>query len=128
MKTAFTLMVLFVLLLTGCGTVTPQGVVLHTADPAVGILIPVATVVVEVIPEEEVGEVLPDPLPEPPCDFIVDGECQPIKGNISKSGEKIYHVPDGASYGQVKIDEAAGEAFFRTEEEAVAAGWRKALR
>jgi len=74
----------------------------------------------EVFPEEEVGEVDPEPTLEPPS---LD-----IKGNISSSGEKIYHVPSGAYYDQVKIDEAAGEMWFRTEEEAVAAGWRKSSR
>lgn len=81
---------------------------------------PIPTIEPEVVPEEEVGEVLPDPTPAPPA--IV------IKGNISSSGEKIYHLPGGAYYDQVKIDEAAGERFFESEEEAVAAGWRKASR
>lgn len=75
----------------------------------------------EVIPEEEVGEVVPEPEPEPPCEII--------KGNIStRTGEKIYHVPGGANYNQVKIDEAVGEAFFCSEEEAQEAGFRKAAR
>jgi len=48
-----------------------------------------------------------------------------IKGNISKSGERIYHVPAGRSYEQTKIDTAAGERWFCTEAEALANGWRK---
>jgi len=48
-----------------------------------------------------------------------------IKGNISKSGERIFHVPGGRSYEQTKIDTAAGERWFCTEEEARANGWRK---
>ena len=55
-----------------------------------------------------------------------DGECR-IKGNIS-SGGRIYHVPGGASYGRTKIDEAAGERWFCSPEEAEAAGWRRAKR
>ena len=46
-----------------------------------------------------------------------------IKGNINSKGEKIYHVPGGASY-----DVTKPEMMFCTEEEAVAAGFRKALR
>ncbi|MBI5071988.1 thermonuclease family protein [Candidatus Falkowbacteria bacterium] len=48
-----------------------------------------------------------------------------IKGNIST--EKIYHLPGCGSYDKTVIDESAGERWFCTEEEAVAAGWRKAL-
>lgn len=51
-----------------------------------------------------------------------------IKGNINSKGEKIYHVPGGASYSKTVINEAAGERWFRTEAEAKAAGWRKSLR
>lgn len=49
-----------------------------------------------------------------------------IKGNISSSGEKIYHLPGCGSYAKTSIDEARGERWFCTEEEAVSAGWRKA--
>lgn len=49
-----------------------------------------------------------------------------IKGNISSSGEKIYHLEGCASYNVTKIDEARGERWFCTEEEAITAGWRKA--
>lgn len=51
------------------------------------------------------------------------GECV-IKGNIST--EKIYHLPGCDSYNKTVIDESKGERWFCTEEEAVAAGWRKA--
>jgi len=50
-----------------------------------------------------------------------------IKGNISSSGEKIYHLPGCGSYEKTKIDEARGEKWFCTESEALNAGWRKAL-
>ncbi len=49
-----------------------------------------------------------------------------IKGNISASGEKIYHVPGCDYYDQTVIDESKGEKWFCTEAEAVQAGWRKA--
>lgn len=49
-----------------------------------------------------------------------------IKGNISSSGEKIYHLPGCASYSKTKIDASNGERWFCTEEDARDAGWRKA--
>ncbi len=51
-----------------------------------------------------------------------------IKGNISSSGEKIYHVPGGAFYAQTIIDPTKGERWFCTEAEALTNGWRKSLR
>lgn len=50
-----------------------------------------------------------------------------IKGNISASGEKIYHLLGCGSYSKTKIDESRGERWFCSEEEAQAAGWRRAL-
>ncbi len=55
-----------------------------------------------------------------------DSSCF-IKGNISSSGEKIYHMPGCGSYEKTKVDEARGEKWFCSESEALAAGWRKAL-
>ena len=52
------------------------------------------------------------------------GGCT-IKGNISSSGEGIYHVPGGQYYDRTKINTATGERWFCSEAEAVAAGWRK---
>ena len=49
-----------------------------------------------------------------------DRKCA-IKGNISSSG-KIYHMPGSRSYPTTNIDEAIGECWFCTEEEARAAG------
>ena len=51
-----------------------------------------------------------------------------IKGNISSSGEKIYHLPDQYYYDKTVIDESRGERWFCTEEEAVSAGWRKSKK
>lgn len=48
-----------------------------------------------------------------------------IKGNISSSGEKIYHVPGQRYYERTKIEENKGERWFCTEEEAIESGWRK---
>lgn len=46
-----------------------------------------------------------------------------IKGNINSQGEKIYHVPGGAYY-----DKTNPEAWFKTEKEAQAAGYRRSKR
>lgn len=51
-----------------------------------------------------------------------------IKGNISKSGERIYHMPFHQFYSRTKISENKGERWFCNEDEAQAAGWRRALR
>lgn len=50
----------------------------------------------------------------------------PIKGNISRSGERIYHMPWSPAYARTRIDTSQGERWFCTEAEAVAAGWRAA--
>lgn len=49
-----------------------------------------------------------------------------IKGNITASGEKVYHLPGSTWYARTRIDESAGEAWFCTAAEAEAAGWRAA--
>lgn len=46
-----------------------------------------------------------------------------VKGNISSSGEKIYHVETGAYY-----DRTIPEECFNTEQEAQKAGYRKSMR
>ena len=51
-----------------------------------------------------------------------------IKGNISRSGERIYHVPGMRGYDQTQINERAGERWFCSEAEARSAGWRRAQR
>jgi len=51
-----------------------------------------------------------------------------IKGNISSSGEKIYHLPGQYYYDKTVIDESRGEKWFCTEEETVSAGWRKSKK
>ncbi len=51
-----------------------------------------------------------------------------IKGNISSSGEKIYHVPGGQYYGVTQIDRSKGEKMFCSEDEAEQSGWRKSKR
>lgn len=51
-----------------------------------------------------------------------------VKGNISvSSGAKLYHVPGMRDYEITVIDLGRGERWFRTEEEAIANGWRRAV-
>ncbi len=55
------------------------------------------------------------------------GDCL-IKGNINRRKERIYHMPFHQFYGRTRINEAKGERWFCTENEALKAGWRRALR
>ena len=50
----------------------------------------------------------------------------PIKGNINRAGDRIYHMPWSRDYARTVIDEARGERWFCDEAEAEAAGWRAA--
>lgn len=52
----------------------------------------------------------------------------PIKGNINRDGERIYHTPLSAMYNRVQIDEEQGERWFCDEAEAQTAGWRAPRR
>lgn len=56
-----------------------------------------------------------------------DAECK-IKGNISTSGERIYHIPGQMHYDRTRISSSRGERWFCSEAEARAAGWRRAKR
>ena len=55
------------------------------------------------------------------------GDCR-IKGNISRSGKRIYHVPGAQYYDRTRIDTSKGERWFCSESQAWAAGWRRAKR
>ena len=48
-----------------------------------------------------------------------------IKGNISRTGERIYHLPGGRYYQQTKIKISNGERWFCSEEDARTRGWRR---
>jgi micrococcal nuclease len=90
---------------------------------------------------EEIHPAQPDPAPTPQARTpevgvadsepvvvkkpVAPGNCK-IKGNISRKGEKIYHMPGGRWYEKTVIVEGEGERWFCTEEEAEQAGWRKA--
>ena len=51
-----------------------------------------------------------------------------IKGNISRSEERIYHVPGGVYYSRTGINPRKGERWFCSEAEARAEGWRRSKR
>ncbi len=62
---------------------------------------------------------------------VADGETAApagclIKGNVSRQGDRIYHVPGDRTYNRVRMNGERGERWFCTEEQAIAAGWRKA--
>lgn len=64
-------------------------------------------------------------LPQPVASASPTIGCQ-IKGNISRNGTRIYHVPGQQDYDKTRISESNGERWFCTEDEAQAAGWRRA--
>ncbi|MGX5830110.1 sunset domain-containing protein [Mesorhizobium sp. 43Arga] len=65
----------------------------------------------------------------PSSSLLSSGIGCTIKGNISiNTGERIYHVPGQEHYWETRISPQYGERWFCTEEEARAAGWRKARR
>jgi endonuclease YncB( thermonuclease family) len=51
------------------------------------------------------------------------GRCV-IKGNITRRGERVYHMPWGEWYDKTKIEPEKGERWFCNEREAIEAGWR----
>lgn len=51
-----------------------------------------------------------------------------IKGNLSRDGKRIYHLPGQQYYDDTRISLSKGERWFCSEAEAEAAGWRKARR
>ena len=54
-------------------------------------------------------------------------QCR-IKGNISRKGTRIYHMPSDMHYERTKINTRKGERWFCTQAEAREAGWRRAKR
>lgn len=52
----------------------------------------------------------------------------PIKGNINRKGERIYHAPWSRSNKRTKVNTAKGEKWFCDEAEALSAGWRAPYR
>lgn len=60
--------------------------------------------------------------------FKFDNDYPSIKCNISKNGEKIYHLPFDQQYDNVKIISKQGEFYCKTVADAERAGFRRALR
>ena len=63
-------------------------------------------------------------LAAPPLAAQPERQCL-IKGNINSKGVRIYHPPGCKYYGSTVIDPKRGERWFCSEQEAVAAGWRR---
>lgn len=59
------------------------------------------------------------------CATPPDASCT-IKGNVNSDGDKIYHTFGSGSYERTDIKPEEGDAWFCTEAEAVAAGFRGA--
>lgn len=70
------------------------------------------------------GSTAPAPV-APSAPAAAPADCR-IKGNINSKGEKIYHLPDSATYARTVITPSKGERYFCSEAAAVAAGWRAA--
>ena len=51
-----------------------------------------------------------------------------IKGNVNRSGERIYYLPGQSNYDRITMDGSRGKRWFCDEAQALAAGWRRALR
>ncbi|RUX45520.1 hypothetical protein EOA22_34780 [Mesorhizobium sp. M7A.F.Ca.US.014.04.1.1] len=48
-----------------------------------------------------------------------------IKGNISETGDRIYHMPGQRYYDETVVNPAKGERWFCSQWDAWWAGWRK---
>ena len=59
--------------------------------------------------------------------FVASGDpgCR-IKGNVSASGERIYHRPSDDYYMKTLVNPFRGERWFCSEADARRAGWRPA--
>lgn len=139
------LAIVLAVLATACGGDTPKAAtstprpslpVAATSQPTIAPTIPPAVATQPPAPPQPTAT-RPAPTTAPPTAAPPQSSGCPqgcttqtatcnIKGNISSSGEKIYHVPGGASYNQTQIDPSAGERWFCTGQEAVNNGWRAA--
>ncbi|TXN54050.1 thermonuclease family protein [Methylobacterium sp. WL2] len=66
----------------------------------------------------------PIPGPIKPTPLMPGKNHCKIKGNINRKGDHIYHVLGSRDYDRTVITETAGEKWFCSEAEALAAGWR----
>ncbi|HMV66392.1 MAG TPA: phospholipase D-like domain-containing protein [Myxococcota bacterium] len=65
------------------------------------------------------------PLPEYRIVPKADGQGL-LKGNVTESGAKTYHVPGGEWYDKVQIEPSQGDMWFCSEEDARKAGFKRA--
>lgn len=66
-----------------------------------------------------------EPLPE--YRIVPKDEGQGLlKGNVTESGSKTYHVPGGQWYDKVKVEASEGDQWFCSEEDAKKAGFKRA--
>jgi micrococcal nuclease len=74
------------------------------------------------------GGTLPRHRSDRPCDYSPSSQPR-IKGNLDeRTGERVYLVPDSLFYVTTIVDESNGDRWFCLEDEAIAAGFRKAKR
>lgn len=76
-------------------------------------------------PGNQFANPAPDPAHAPRTEAKAGAGCL-IKGNVSRNGDRIYHVPGDRTYDRVRMDKGPDKRWFCTEEQAVASGWRKA--
>ena len=65
-------------------------------------------------------------LPRSTTEGAPSPECI-IKGNVSRNGERIYHMPEQRFYARIRMG-VGNRRWFCTPEEAESAGWRRAIR
>ena len=113
-----------VLLLRASGSGAPGARPPRPSPP--GVTEPPARISLEAPPAEVPAETADPGCPQG-CAAPPSG-CE-VKGNISfKTGERIYHLPGQSFYDKTVISPDRGEAWFCTEAEALANGWRKSKR
>jgi hypothetical protein len=115
------LWLLLALLLVAAALLLPRGTKPPAAPPPVRDPEPSRPIPSEATPASPTQEAgCPQGCASPPSGCV-------IKGNISqRKGERIYHLPGQRWYDKTVISPEKGEAWFCTEAEARANGWRKA--
>ena len=109
-------------------TDTPAPTQPPTAPPPTNTPRPVAPVVVPpVVPPVRSGGAVNPFTCIGGCTTAPDPSCN-IKGNVNSRGERIYHTPALRDYDRTNVRPEEGDRWFCTEEEARAAGFRRAQR
>lgn len=63
----------------------------------------------------------------PSGESTANANCK-IKGNVSRRGDQIYHMPWQRDYNRIQMSGHPEKRWFCSEDEAIKAGWRKAIR